>query len=42
MPGSVLIHLWESQLKPLFWIHFDFVGLYLGEMFLISTDIFSK
>ena len=42
MPASVPIHHWERTTKPWVRIHIDFEGPYLGKMFLVLTDTYSK
>ena len=42
MPASAPIHNWERTAKPWVGIHIDFAGPYLGKMFLVLTDTYSK
>ena len=42
MPASAPIHHWERTTKPWVRIHIDFAGPYLGKMFLVLTDAYSK
>ena len=42
MPASAPIHYWERTAKPWVGIHIDFAGPYLGKMFLVLTDTYSK
>ena len=42
MPASAPIHNWEQTTKPWVRIHIDFAGPYLGKMFLVLTDAYSK
>ena len=42
MPASAPIHHWERTTRPWVRIHIDFAGPYLGKMFLVLTDTYSK
>ena len=42
MPASAPIHYWERTTKPWVRIDIDFAGSYLGKMFLVLTDGYSK
>ena len=42
MPASAPIHHWEPTAKPWVRIHIDFARPYLGKMFLVLTDGYSK
>ena len=42
MPASAPIHYWEQTTKPWVRIDIDFAGSYLGKMFLVLTDGYSK
>ena len=42
MPTSAPIHQWERTAKPRARIYIDFSGPYLGKMFLVLTDTYSK
>ena len=42
MPASAPIHHWERTTNPWVRIHIDFAGSYLGKMFLVVTDAYSK
>ena len=41
-PASAPVHPWESPKKPWERIHIDFAGPFMGKMFLIVVDSFSK
>ena len=42
VPAKVAIHLWEKTAAPWMRIHIDFVGPFLGRMFLIIYNSFLK
>ena len=42
MPASAPIHHWERTTKPWVRIHIDFAGPYLGKIFSVLTDTYSK
>ena len=42
MPASAPFHHWERTTKSWVRIHIDFAGPYLGKMFLVLTDTYSK
>ena len=42
MPSKAPMHPWENSQKPWMRIHLDFAGPYLGKMFLIISDSYSK
>ena len=42
MPASAPIHHLEQTTKPWIQIHIDFAGPYLGKMFLVQSDTYSK
>ena len=42
IPSSAPVNNWKQTTKPWVWIHFRFEGCYLGKMFLILTDTYSK
>ena len=42
MPQTAPTHSWEAPTKPWSRLHMDFVGPFLGKMFLIVVDYFSK
>ena len=42
MPSKAPIHPWEKTTAPWMRIHVDFAGLFLGKMFLIIYDSYSK
>ena len=42
MPLKAPVHPWENSQTPWGRIHLDFTGPYLGKMFLVITDSYSK
>ena len=42
LPASSLLHPWEFPQKPWSRIHLDYAGPFLGKMFLIVVDAYSK
>ena len=42
MPNATLSHPWESIIKPWVRVHLDFAGPFLGKMYLIIVDSFTK
>ena len=42
MPLKALMHVWENAKSPWVRIHLDFAGPYLGKMFLVFMDLYSK
>ena len=42
MPSKAPIHPWENTKNPWIRVHLDFAGPYLGKMFLILADSYSK
>ena len=42
MPASTPILHWKQTTKLLVQIHIDFAGPYLGKMYLVLTDCYSK
>ena len=42
MPSKALIHPWENAKFPWVRIHLDFAEPYLGKMFLVLVDSYSK
>ncbi|XP_011170649.2 uncharacterized protein K02A2.6-like [Solenopsis invicta] len=41
-PPKVEVHLWEAPSAPMQRVHIDFAGPFLGKMFLLMIDAFSK
>ncbi|XP_029168807.1 uncharacterized protein K02A2.6-like [Nylanderia fulva] len=41
-PPKVEVHLWEAPSAPMQRVHVDFAGPFLGKMFLLMVDAFSK
>ena len=41
-PNQASVHPWETPSRPWERLHIDFAGPYLGKMFLLLTDAFSK
>ena len=42
MPNATPSHPWESIIKPWVRVHLDFAGPFLGKMYLIIVDSFTK
>ena len=42
MPPCAPVHPWENTKRPLVRIHINYVGPFLGKMFISITDSFSK
>ena len=41
-PGPTVSHAWEMATKPWERLHVDYAGPYLGRMFLVVADVYSK